>query len=120
MARKGLLGCGIGAGTGSRTDSDGDLRSAGRAAGERGGTRGHAARDEAPGTTTRVQTELKAKGLYRPGLPPGDGSGEAKMPKPLSVEIETRFVFDRTNGRDRSQRTAGTVRARAGLILPPP
>ncbi len=46
------------------------------------------------GTTTRVQTELKAKGLYRPGLPPGDTSREARMPKPLSVEIDTRFMFN--------------------------
>jgi hypothetical protein len=46
------------------------------------------------GTTTRVQTELKAKGLYRPGLPPGGTSGEARMPKPLTVEIDTRFIFD--------------------------
>ena len=41
------------------------------------------------GASTRVQTELKAKGLYRPGLPPGDASVDGKMPKPLQVEIET-------------------------------
>ncbi len=46
------------------------------------------------GASTRVQTELKAKGLYRPGLPPGDAAAEGKMPKPLQVEIETRFVFN--------------------------
>jgi hypothetical protein len=46
------------------------------------------------GASTRVQTELKAKGLYRPGLPPGDASADGKMPKPLQVEIETRFVFN--------------------------
>ncbi len=46
------------------------------------------------GSSTRVHTELKANGLYRPGLPPGDTTRDAKMPKPLSVEIETRFVFD--------------------------
>ena len=46
------------------------------------------------GTSTRVQTELKAKGLYRPGLPPGDAAALGKMPKPLQVEIETRFVFN--------------------------
>jgi hypothetical protein len=45
------------------------------------------------GTTTRVQTELKAKGLYRPGLPPSGASGESRMPKPLTVEIDTRFIF---------------------------
>jgi hypothetical protein len=42
-----------------------------------------------PGATTRVHTALKAKGLYRPAAPPG----EAKMPKPLAAEIETRFIF---------------------------
>ena len=31
------------------------------------------------GASTRVQTELKAKGLYRPGLPPGDAAAERKM-----------------------------------------
>ena len=45
------------------------------------------------GTTTRVQTELKAKGLYRPGLPPGGTSGDTRMPKPLTAEIDTRFIF---------------------------
>jgi hypothetical protein len=46
------------------------------------------------GTTTRAQIETKAKGLYRPGLPPGNATREARMPKPLAVEIESRFVFD--------------------------
>jgi hypothetical protein len=56
------------------------------------------------GTTTRVQTELKAKGLYRPGLPPQDTSGKPTMPKPLSAEIETRFVFhERVLAIDRSE-----------------
>jgi hypothetical protein len=41
------------------------------------------------GVTTRVHTELKAKGLHRPGAPPG----EVKMPKPLAAEIDTRFIF---------------------------
>ena len=36
-----------------------------------------------------MQTQLKAKGLHRPGMPPG----EAKMPKPLLAEIDTRFIF---------------------------
>ena len=44
------------------------------------------------GTTTRVQTELKAKGLYRPGLPRGTRRA-SRMPKPSTVEIETRFIF---------------------------
>jgi hypothetical protein len=46
------------------------------------------------GASTRVQTELKAKGLYRPGLPPGETAAGGKMPKPLQLEIQTRFVFN--------------------------
>jgi hypothetical protein len=45
------------------------------------------------GDSTRVQIELKAQGLYRPGLPPGPTPKDGRMPKPLSVEIETRFIF---------------------------
>jgi hypothetical protein len=50
---------------------------------------------EAPqaGTTTRVQIELKAQGLFRPGLPPGVVGAEARMPKPLSLEVQTRLIF---------------------------
>ena len=65
----------------------------GRAVGREAGAAIALRESNRAGTTTRVQTELKAKGLYRPGLPPGDTSGEAKMPKPLAVEIETRFIF---------------------------
>jgi hypothetical protein len=46
------------------------------------------------GDGTRVQIELKAQGLFRPGLPPAGASAEAKMPKPLALEIQTRLVFD--------------------------
>jgi hypothetical protein len=45
------------------------------------------------GDSTRVQIELKAQGLFRPGLPPDGASAEAKMPKPLGLEIQTRLVF---------------------------
>ena len=55
----------------------------GRAAGGQAGTAIALRESKRAGTTTRVQTELKAKGLYRPGLPPGGASGEARMPKPL-------------------------------------
>jgi hypothetical protein len=44
---------------------------------------------ERAGVSTRVHTELKAKGLHRPGIQPGD----VKMPKPLVAEIDTRFIF---------------------------
>jgi hypothetical protein len=64
------------------------------AAGQRAGTAVTLRELTPAGTTTRVRTELKAKGLYRPGLPPGNTQREAKMPKPLSIEIETRFLFD--------------------------
>src|SRR5271155_5906778 len=66
----------------------------GRAVGDRGAPAITLRESLRAGTTTRVQTEMKAKGLYRPGLPPGDGTSEAKMPKPLSIEIETRYVFN--------------------------
>src|SRR5947207_8138095 len=46
-----------------------------------------------PGSTTRVRIELKAQGLFRPGLPPGTVAAEAKMPKPLALDVQTRLVF---------------------------
>jgi hypothetical protein len=45
------------------------------------------------GSTTRVRIELKAQGLFRPGLPPGAGAGETRMPKPLDLDIRTRLIF---------------------------
>ncbi len=45
------------------------------------------------GSTTRVRIELKAQGLFRPGMPPGGGPGEVRMPKPLSLDIQTRLIF---------------------------
>jgi hypothetical protein len=75
----------------------------GRAVGGQAGTAIALRELKRAGTTTRVQTELKAKGLYRPGLPPGGTSGEARMPKPLTVEIDTRFIFD-----ERIVESAGT------------
>jgi hypothetical protein len=45
------------------------------------------------GSTTRTQIELKAQGLFRPGLPPGGASADARMPKPLSLDVQTRLVF---------------------------
>lgn len=46
-----------------------------------------------PEATTAARIDLKASGLYRPPLPPDAMTAEAKMPKPLSVEIETRIVY---------------------------
>jgi hypothetical protein len=45
------------------------------------------------GSTSRVRVELKAQGLLRAGLPPGNNSAEARLPKPQSLDVETRLVF---------------------------
>jgi hypothetical protein len=45
------------------------------------------------GAASRVRIELKASGLARPGLPPGKVAANAKMPKPLALEVETRLIF---------------------------
>jgi hypothetical protein len=42
---------------------------------------------------TGVRIELKADGLFRPGLPPEAMKDEARMPKPLEIDIQTRLVF---------------------------
>ncbi len=44
------------------------------------------------GASTRVQIELKAQGLYRPGLPPAAADG-AEMPKPRELDVQTRLIF---------------------------
>ncbi len=46
-----------------------------------------------PDLATAVQIELKANGLYRPGLPADAMTSEAKMPKPLDIQIQTRLIF---------------------------
>jgi hypothetical protein len=48
----------------------------------------------APGDSTRVWIELKARGMFQPGLPPGGVGKDARLPKPLSLEVETRLVYD--------------------------
>ena len=45
------------------------------------------------GSTSRVRVELKAKGLLRPGLPPGKVAADARLPKPRSLDVESRLVF---------------------------
>ena len=47
----------------------------------------------ARGASSQVRIELKAQGLFRPGTEPSKLKDGAKMPKPLSIEIETRLVF---------------------------
>jgi hypothetical protein len=64
-----------------------------RAAGEEGGASLVLNEPMLHGSTTRVRIELKAHGLFRPGLPPRGGSGETRMPKPLDLDIQTRLVF---------------------------
>jgi hypothetical protein len=46
-----------------------------------------------PDLCTQVRIELKAEGLFRPGLPPDAVKDEARMPKPLSLDVKTRLVF---------------------------
>src|SRR4051794_41786573 len=48
----------------------------------------------AEGFSTQVRIELKAEGLFRPGLPPSATTEETKMPKPLGLEVKTRLVFN--------------------------
>src|SRR5689334_15356489 len=45
------------------------------------------------GSTTRVRIELKAQGLFRPGLPPGKVATGARMPQPLALDVQTRLIF---------------------------
>ena len=45
------------------------------------------------GSTSRVRIELKAQGLLRPGLPPGSVPAEARLPKPRSLDVQTRLIF---------------------------
>ena len=42
---------------------------------------------------TVVRIELKADGLFRPGLPPEAMTAEAKMPKPLDIDVQTRLIY---------------------------
>ncbi len=62
------------------------------------------------GNTTRAQIELKAQGLFRPGLPPGGASADARMPKPLSLEVQTRLVFHERLVRSVRVDSAGAAR----------
>src|SRR5262245_44326650 len=49
--------------------------------------------DQAEGDSTQVRIDLKAEGLFRPALPPGEMTDEAKMPKPLALDVKTRLIF---------------------------
>jgi hypothetical protein len=45
------------------------------------------------GGSSQVRIELKAQGLFRPGPEPNKLKDGAKMPKPLSIEVQTRLIF---------------------------
>lgn len=49
------------------------------------------AADRAAATAARI--DLRASGLFRPDLPADEKTSEAKMPKPLNIEIQTRAIF---------------------------
>ena len=61
------------------------------------------------GTSTQVRIELKAEGLFRPGLPPSSMTDEARMPKPLALDVKTRLIFSERLlvGRTDSEKDAG-------------
>src|SRR3954451_927831 len=46
------------------------------------------------GFSTQVRIELKAEGLFRPGLPPSALAEEARLPRPLALEVKTRLAFN--------------------------
>jgi hypothetical protein len=45
------------------------------------------------GRCTKVNIELKAEGLFRPGLPPDQMTADAKLPKPLALDVKSRLIF---------------------------
>ena len=45
------------------------------------------------GEASRVRIEMKAQGLFRPPLPPDRMTAGAKMPKPVSLDVQTRLIF---------------------------
>lgn len=46
------------------------------------------------GAASRVRIELKARGLFRPPLPPDKMTPGAKMPKPMALDVQTRLIFN--------------------------
>ena len=70
------------------------------------------------GTSTQVRIELKAEGLFRPGLPPSSMSDEARMPKPLALDVKTRLIFSERLlvGRYDSEKDAGGLAQSSGRL----
>jgi hypothetical protein len=46
------------------------------------------------GSSSRIRIEMKAHGLFRPALPPGKVAADARMPKPMALDVQTRLVFN--------------------------
>jgi hypothetical protein len=65
------------------------------------------------GSASRVRIELRAQGLFRPGLPPGKVSADARLPKPLSLDVQTRLVFSERVLELGADEAAGAVRSGA-------
>ncbi|MFO0889099.1 MAG: hypothetical protein U0790_08115 [Isosphaeraceae bacterium] len=64
-----------------------------------------------------MRIELKADGLFRPSLAPQEVAPEAKLPKPLLLEVKTRLIFAERllatgpMAGDQGGRDSGTVKA---------
>ena len=76
----------------------------------------------AVGTCTQVQIELKAEGLFRPGLPPEAMTAEVKLPKPLALDVKSRLVYAERilkpapAGQPRPDSKPAGVKAGAGFV----
>ncbi|QEH34619.1 hypothetical protein OJF2_31600 [Aquisphaera giovannonii] len=70
------------------------------------------------GTCTHVRIELKAEGLFQPGLPPDSTGAEAKLPRPLSLDVKSRLIFHERilDGRDGGRKSVRWVRQAASAI----
>ncbi|AMV36392.1 hypothetical protein [Planctomyces sp. SH-PL62] len=69
-----------------------------------------------PDEVTACRIELKASGLYRPPLPPEAMTPDAKMPKPLDVDIQTRMVYRERLLKGPQRRSLRLVRQAASAI----
>ncbi|WP_165251759.1 hypothetical protein [Paludisphaera soli] len=69
-----------------------------------------------PDAVTAARIELKASGLYRPPLPPDAMTPDAKMPKPLDVDIQTRVVYWERTLKGPKRRAVRLVRQAASAI----
>lgn len=67
----------------------------------------------AEGSSTQVRIELKAEGLFRPGLPSSIAGDDVKMPKPLTLEVKTRLIFNERIAKPSGAVAAGETRRRS-------